>query len=176
MKVFAQRLARIAAVATTFAAGAALASGDRIIVVSSDAAVREQLTETLCVSQECVPAQKFLTAGKADFAKVAREGLTAVVTGRLSKSGAAYSLEVLVQNRAGATRLSRTVPANSEGKVSIVDVVSAASQVITVIEQPESKDVKVAKAPQGKTRVAQHAKGKVGRKVATRPATGRSRG
>lgn len=178
MKVSTQSLVRFAALACTLAAGAALASGDRIVVVSSDAAVRAQLTDTLCVSQECVPAQKFLTGGKLDFGKVAREGLIAVVTGRLNKSGAAYSLEVLVQNRSGATRMSRTVPAGAEGKVSIIDVVSASSEVITVIERPESKDPKVAKAPQAKakSRLAMHGKSKVGRKVATRPASGRSRG
>jgi len=175
MKAPAKRLARLVAVACTLASGAAMASGDRIVVMSSDAAVRAQLTETLCVSQECVPAQKFMTAGKTDFAKVAREGLTAVVVGKLNKAGAKYSLEVVVLNRSGATRMSKTVPADSSGKVSIIDVVSASSEVIAVVERPESKDPKVAKVSQSKSksRFAQHGKGKVGRKVATRAASAR---
>jgi len=179
MKVSTRSLVRFATVAYIVASGAAFASGDRIIVMSSDPAVRQQLTDTLCVSQECVPAQKFLTAGKTDFAKVAREGLTAVVVGKLNKKGAEYSLEVSVLNRTGATRMSRTVPADPAGKVSIIDVVSASSEVIATVERPENKDPKVAKAPQGKSksRVAMHGKGKAGRKVATRPAAaGRSRG
>ncbi|MHB8873605.1 MAG: hypothetical protein ACYC8T_07955 [Myxococcaceae bacterium] len=175
------KLAQVAALVCSLASGSALASGERIVILASDRAVRQQLTDTLCVSQECVPPEKILTAGRPDFAKASRERLTAVVVGRLSKSGSACSLELSLLGRGGATRLSRTVPADSAGKVSIIDVVSASSEVITYVERPESKDpkvAKVAKAPVGKgkaSRLASRHKVKVVRKVAARTG-GRSRG
>ena len=178
------KLLTLAAVGCTLASTGALAAGEHIVVLASDPAVQQQLTETLCVSQDCLPSGKVLTGGRPDFAKAAREGVMAVVVGRLNKTGNTCALDVSVLGRAGQTRMSRKVPADPGGKVSIIDVVSASSEVIAVIERPEGKDkpvkeLKVAKVGKSKkaTRVATHRKGvKVGRKVAARPASGRSRG
>ncbi len=151
----------------------AFGSGERIAVLAADPDVNSQLSGMLCVSEECVDADTLVTAGKPDFAKVAAADLTAVVVGRLVKTGGACTLEVQVLSRTGAERLSRKVPADATGKVSMTAAVTAGSAVIATIERPESQDAKPAKAK--KAKLATKAK-RSWRKVAARAASGRGRG
>lgn len=125
-----------------------------------------QLSESLCVSMECVPEGRVLSGGRLDLAKVQKERVAAVVLGRMVKAGAGWRVELSVRNAQGATGASTSVPVSSSGKLSVIELMSSSARLISAIENPKA-------AATGK--LTQKAKGKKGPKLAKAVAKGRAR-
>ena len=156
--------------ATMVVGGMAFASGDRIVVLSPTGApqVREQLLQTLCVSEECVAPESVLSGGKLDRAKVAREKVSSVVSGKAlasKKSGA--QLQLTVMGQGGKAKHSQKVPLNDENKLAVKELVSASAAALESIDTGIA--VKDKAQPEAKAeKLARHGKAKSARKLAAR--------
>lgn len=119
--------------------GAALAAGDRIVVMAPAGAtgIRAQLTETLCLSEDCVAPEQVLSAGKLDMGKVGRQHVTAVVTGHAipSKKGPEVELQVIAPS--GKAKMSEKLPLNETNKLAVKDLVTASAQLLSSIDGSE---------------------------------------
>lgn len=114
MADFVQRgsgMIRFTLLVVLFAAPAALATGERIVLAGEGEAFRE----TLCISMTCV------SGGGRDF----------TVTARPARGG----LDVTVTSASGQQRLAHHVPFNAEGRVSSTDLVRATSLILQAIER-----------------------------------------
>lgn len=158
--------------------GAAFATGERIVVLSPSGApgVQAQLTETLCLSEDCVAPEKVLSAGKLDWGKVAREHVASVVTGHGQVAKGKAQLEMTVLGASGKPRLVRRAPLGETNKLAVGDLVTLSASALGVIDDPKAKDLKPEEHRPAKA-LAHKGHGKSGsRKVATRPHSGHVRG
>jgi hypothetical protein len=152
------------------------ATGDKIVILapSGAPAVRAQLSETLCVSEDCVAPDRVLSAGKLDWGKAAREGVSSVVIGHAiaAKSGPQVELQVL--GAGGKVKHSEKVALNEDNKLSVSTLVTASAVALESIDSGApakafAKDDAPAK-PSAKTKVAaHHARSKQTRRLAARP-------
>ncbi|MFZ5472135.1 MAG: hypothetical protein ACOZIN_22110 [Myxococcota bacterium] len=151
---------------TCLAASPAAASGERIVVLSASqrgAEYAAQLATSLCVSMECVSEARVLSGGRADYAKVSREQVVAVVSSRMVRERGVWGVEVALRNKSGGLVLSTTVPAASDGKLSVTEVVAASAKVISAIEFPPAKLQAEAKKSSTKKWAKKSMKGKSSR-------------
>ncbi len=123
----------------------AWAVGERITVSGPNEA---QLKEVLCNSMECVSA-----------AQARASGFSASIE---SKTGKAGVIDIRVLGADGKVRTTQHVPLTDSGRLSETDLVSATTEIMTAIEDPDhkakaeaSKDEAPAKPAKGK-----HAKAK----------------
>jgi len=135
--------------------------------------VRAQLTETLCLSEECVAPDRVLSGGKLSWEKVAREHVVAVVQGHASNGKAGAQMQVEVLRADGHTAWADTLALNDANRLSVKDLVSASAAALGVIDNPASAQparVKKARA------LAQRNDNRPSRRLALRPHPGHARG
>jgi hypothetical protein len=127
------------AVVALGASTSAWAAGDRIVVLAPPGAtgVRAQLTETLCLSEECVAPEQVLSAGKLDLAKVARQHVVAVVTGHAVSTKKGPQLELLVLAPTGKAKLSEKVDLNDSNRLAVNVLVTASAKTMAAIDGSE---------------------------------------
>jgi len=129
----------IVAVLAGLMAMPAYAVGERIIVTGASEA---QLKETLCISMECV------SQGQAKAS-----GYSAMIESKATKTG----VEIRVLGADGKVRTSQKVPMGDSGRLSSTDLVSATSEIMTAIEDPNHRakaEEKTEKAPAKSKKVA----------------------
>lgn len=150
-------------IAACMFAAPAWAVDDKLVILSAKGDFPAQLHETLCISEQCLPESKALAGGHVDFGKVARESIDAVIGGRLEKEKSGYVVKLTVRNREGAVRLEHEMPADSNGHVSITDLVAATSKILATVEHASFQ-----KSQPSKSKVSKHHKAKASR-LALRP-------
>jgi hypothetical protein len=163
---------------------AANAAGDRIVVLAPPGAtgVRAQLTETLCLSEECLPAEQVLSAGRLDLAKVARLHIGYVVTGHAMPSKKGPELELSVLSTNGKARLTEKMPLNDSNKLAVKDLVTASAKALAAIDGGEmvkegTADGSVtAHAPRAHKALAHRMPFRASHRLAFRPHTPGARG
>ncbi len=99
----------------------AWATGERIVVTGASEA---QLKETLCISMECV-----------SQAQARSSGYSAMVESKATKNG----VEIRVLGADGKVRTSQKVPMNDSGRLSSTELVSATSEIVSAIEDPNRR-------------------------------------
>jgi hypothetical protein len=163
---------------------AAYAAGDRIVVLAPPGAtgVRAQLTDTLCLSEECVPAEQVLSAGKLDLAKVARLHIGSVITGHALTSKKGPELELSVLATSGKAKLTEKMPLNDTNKLAVKDLVTASAKVLAAVDGGEmvkegTADGAIsAHAPRAHKALAHRIPFKASHRLAFRPHTPGARG
>ncbi len=131
----------------------AWAVGERIIV---SGAADAQLKETLCISMECVSSKS--------------GGYSALVESKTLKSG---GVEIRVVGADGKVRTTQRVPMSDQGRLSSTDLVSATSEIVTAIEDPNHRakadEQAAAKPAKKKVKLAKkHSHGLKGIRLAAR--------
>lgn len=102
----------------------AWAVGERITVSGAN---ETQLKEVLCNSMECVSS-----------AQAKANGYSAAVEAKASKD----SVEIRVLGADGRVRTTQHVPMNDMGRLSETDLVSATTEIMSAIEDPDHKAAK----------------------------------
>lgn len=127
------------ALGLSLVAAPAWAAGERIsIVAPAGAEFGAQLAETLCISEECIPAEKVVTAHGPDWRRVQEARVDSVVEGRLVREAKGFFVELSVFSATGRLELRKMVPSSATGKLSVTELVGASSKVLRAIEFPNS--------------------------------------
>jgi hypothetical protein len=152
------------------------ATGNRVVILAPTGAqgVAAQLGDTLCVSEDCVAADRVLSAGKLDWAKVSRENVASVIVGHAVASKKGPEVELSVLAAGGKVKCSDRAPLNDDNKLAVKDLVTASAAVLEGIDSDgPSKDAAPAKA---KALAAHHAHAKPLRHFAARTHTTHAHG
>lgn len=149
-------------------ASPAWAVDDRIVIVPAKGEFVAQLQETLCISEQCLPETAAMAGERVDFAKVQREGLDAVVSGRVEKDKEGHFVQLTVRNRSGSVKLEHRLACDANGRVSVVDVVAATSKVLKTVEHASFQQVEKERPAAHRSAVATRGKKLKPAKVAVR--------
>src|SRR5687768_16957681 len=133
-------LSRAAWLVMVLFAPAAFATGEKITLVtpaSKGLEAPKQLSESLCVSMDCVPRDGLVSKqGKPDFKKIAKSGLVNVVTAKKVKVKKVWKVEIVVYDAKGKKKLTHKAPASPGGRLTVPDLATASAVVMGAIEKP----------------------------------------